>query len=111
MLGPLDIILEDFGVSPQNGFLPDQLPLWRLPDSYYERWERIVGQLHSLLRTNQLRQEIDSLPILSLSRLTAENEWQRAYLLLSLMTHGYIWGGEYPSEVRFSPNLILLQGC
>jgi indoleamine 2,3-dioxygenase len=104
MLGPLNITLEDFGVSSQNGFLPDQLPLWRLPDSYYESWERIVCQLHSLLRLKRLRYEVDELPVLSTSRLGAETEWRRAYVVLSFMCHGYIWGGESPSEVCFSLN-------
>lgn len=99
MLGPLNINLEDFGVSPRNGFLPAQLPLWRLPNTYYESWEQIVCQLHSLLKSNRLRQEVDLLSILSTSRLETESEWQRAYLLLSFMTHAYIWGGETPSEV------------
>ena len=99
MLGPLNINLEDFGVSPRNGFLPAQLPLRRLPNTYYKSWEQIVCQLHSLLSSNRLRQEVDLLPVLSTSRLEAESEWQRAYLLLSFMTHAYIWGGEIPSEV------------
>jgi indoleamine 2,3-dioxygenase len=101
MLGPLNIVLEDFGVSLQNGFLPDDMPLWQLPNSYYESWESIVGQIPSLLRTKRLRTEVDSLPVLSPSKLEAENEWQRAYLLLSFMTHAYIWGGDRPSEARY----------
>jgi indoleamine 2,3-dioxygenase len=105
MLGPLNISLEEFGVSAGNGFLPDQLPLRRLPDPYYDSWEIIVAQVPSLLKLNRLRYEVDALPVLSTSKLGAENEWQRAYLLLSFMTHGYIWGGKKPSEVRFSLNI------
>jgi indoleamine 2,3-dioxygenase len=100
MLGPLNIVLEDFSVSSQNGFLPDQLPLRRLSDPYFAPWESIIVNLHSLLGLKRLRQEVDALPVLSTSRLGAENEWQRAYLLLSFMTNGYIWGGDRPSEVR-----------
>ena len=99
MLGPLNICLEEFGVSALNGFLPSRLPLWRLPSPYYQSWEQIVRQLHLLLRSNRLRQEVDLLSVLSTSRLEAEDEWQRAYLLLSFMAHAYIWGGRTPSEV------------
>jgi indoleamine 2,3-dioxygenase len=102
MFGPLNIPLSDFGVLLQNGFLPDQLPLRRLPDLYYESWERVVGRMPSLLTLNRLRCEVDALPVLSTSGLASEKEWQRAYLLLSFMTHGYIWGGEKPSEVCLS---------
>jgi indoleamine 2,3-dioxygenase len=104
MFGPLNIKLPEFGVSPQNGFLPNELPLWRLPNNYYDSWEKIVCHLHSLLRSNRLRQEVDSLSILSTSRLETESEWQRAYLLLSFMTHAYIWGGAIPSEVCLHPD-------
>lgn len=98
MLGSLNVNLNDFGISSQNGFLPDQLPLWRLPDTYYGAWEKIVDQLPSLLKRNRLRQAVDQLSVLSASRLGVENEWQRAYVLLSFMTHGYLWGGEKPSD-------------
>ncbi|KAG0650363.1 Indoleamine 2 [Hyphodiscus hymeniophilus] len=98
MLGPLNIPLEEFGVSSSTGFLPDQLPLWRLTNAYYDSWETILHRLPSLLRQHRLRCEVDALPTLSTSRLVAENEWQRAYLVLSFLTHAYIWGGESPSE-------------
>jgi len=103
MLGPLNIHLQKFGISPQNGFLPDRLPLWRLRSPYYESWEMIVGRLPYLLRAKHLREEVDLLPVLSTSRLESESEWQRAYLLLSFMTHAYIWGGKTPAEVCFTP--------
>jgi indoleamine 2,3-dioxygenase len=100
MLGPLNIVLGDFGVSSRNGFLPHDLPLPRLPDPYFEAWEEIVDVLPILLKSRRIRNEVDRLSILSISRLASEREWQRAYLLLSLMTQAYIWGGQKPSEVR-----------
>ena len=105
MLGPLNIALEDFDVSPQYGFLPDQLPLQRLSNPYYEEWEDMVDHLPTLLKKALLRREIDGMRILSTTNLTSQAEWQRAYLLLALMAHGYIWGGEMPSQVRYTPYL------
>ena len=99
MLGPLNVVLKDFGVSVENGFLPDQQPLQKLVDQYYSSWETIAGQLSALLQDQTLRQEVDKLPVLSTSKLSSKREWQRAYVLLSFMTHAYIWGGDQPSQV------------
>ena len=100
MLPPFEISLENLGISHRNGFLPDESPLRYLPDTYYQPWEVIVEDLPALITEHRIRQEIDNLPILSTLKLSTEREWQRAYVLLSLFTHGYIWGGENPSEVR-----------
>ena len=99
MLGPLNVNLAEFGVSPRNGFLPDELPLKVLSSSYYESWECIINDLHSLLKSRSLRSQVDQLPILSTSHLISEQEWQRAYLILSFFTHSYIWEAGGPSEV------------
>jgi hypothetical protein len=99
MLGPLNISLEDFGVSTVNGFLPSELPVTCLSDPYYEVWEEIVTQLPHLLRQKTIRTHIDTLSTLSTSYLKSEREWQRAYVLLAFLTQGYIWGGAKPSEV------------
>ncbi|RDW60083.1 putative indoleamine 2,3-dioxygenase family protein [Coleophoma crateriformis] len=98
MLGPLNVNLEDFDVSVKNGFLPSQPPLQQLADPYYGAWEDIVGNLPVLIRTQTIRAAVDELPLLSTSKLQSEREWQRAYLLLSLLAHAYIWGGKTPSE-------------
>ena len=55
---------------------------------------------------------IDRLPIIPTSHLDTEPEWRRAYSILSFMAHGYIWGGEKPSE-RLPPPITypLLQAA
>lgn len=83
----------------QNGFLPSTPPLARLPNKYFEPWEAIIADLPSLLKTSNIRPCIDALPVLSLSSLETEAEWQRAFLVLAIMAQGYIWSGEQPSEV------------
>ncbi|KAK4693934.1 indoleamine 2,3-dioxygenase, partial [Lecanoromycetidae sp. Uapishka_2] len=89
---------EDYGVSNYHGFLPEEPPLELLPDPYYKRWEQVVSNLQALLLSRRLRSTIESLPIVTASRLRTEAEWRRAYVLLSFMTHAYIWGGDSPAE-------------
>ena len=100
MLPPLPI-LSDYGISPQYGFLPTELPLERLPDPYYNKWEAIVANLQGLILSKRLRDVIDGLPVLSTAGLEHEAEWRRAYSLLCFMAHSYIWGGDSPQEVCF----------
>lgn len=98
MLGPLNIVLDDFGISNDTGFLPEDIPLRKL-NSYYKVWEDIVGEVPALLHDKTYRTKAERLPVLSVSKLHSEAEWQRAYVLLSFMTHSYIWGGQKPGEV------------
>ncbi|KAH7313790.1 Indoleamine 2,3-dioxygenase [Stachybotrys elegans] len=90
--------LSDYGVSPTHGFLPDTLPLTRLPDPYYNRWEAIVANLQALILSRRLRGVVDRLPVLSTVGLEHDAEWRRAYSLLCFMAHGYIWGGDSPAD-------------
>lgn len=99
MLPPIPRI-EEYGISGDYGFLPSQLPLERLPDPYYNKWEAIVANLQGLLLSKRLRGVIDRLPVLSTAGLEHDAEWRRAYMLLAFMAHGYIWNGDKPSEVR-----------
>ena len=94
----LNTSLLEFDVSPQTGFLSERSPLRRLPDSYYEPWEAIVEDLPRLTKAIAIRGQVDKLPVLSTLKLRSDAEWQRAYLLLSLMAQGYVWAGEVPSE-------------
>lgn len=96
--------LQDYGLSPTCGFLPNDLPLSRLPDPYYNKWEAVVANLQSLILSRRLRGVIDQLPILSTVGLEHETEWRRAYSILCFMAHGYIWGGEYPAD-RLPPSI------
>jgi indoleamine 2,3-dioxygenase len=99
MLGPLNIKLEDFYVSSRHGFLPAELPLNRLTNQYYAPWERIMDELPALLSSAKLKERVDTTDILSTTHLQLEVEWRRAYVVLSFLTHGYIWQTGGPSEV------------
>ncbi|KAL2436239.1 Indoleamine 2,3-dioxygenase [Exophiala dermatitidis] len=103
---------EDYGVSPDRGFLPSENPIQCLPHQVYDRWERIMNNFQSLLLSKRLRTVIDKLPVIPAVHLETEAEWQRAYSVLTFMAHGYIWGGDKPSE-RLPPPITypLLQVC
>ncbi|KAH7380314.1 indoleamine 2,3-dioxygenase alpha type [Phaeosphaeria sp. MPI-PUGE-AT-0046c] len=111
MLPPLPR-LSDYDVSPRNGFLPDEIPLDILPDTYYQPWETVVRNFQSLILAKRLRRIIDALPILDTDLLLTEAEWRRAYSILGFMAHGYIWGGESPSDiVPPSVSIPFLKAC
>lgn len=96
---PCTSALPEYGIS-QNGFLPAEPPLSRLSQDYYRPWEQIIEKLPLLIETQQIRQSVDELPILDVSQLDNEAEWQRAHSMLAVMAQGYIWTGPEPSEVK-----------
>jgi len=98
MLAPVPD-LADYGISPDHGFLPSELPLTALPDPYYARWEAIASNLQGLLLSKRIRETVDRLPTLSTSYLQSESEWRRAYVVLVFILHAYVWGGHKPEEV------------
>ncbi|ORY13209.1 indoleamine 2,3-dioxygenase family protein [Clohesyomyces aquaticus] len=104
--------LEDYDVSPQNGFLPAEIPLDVLPDLYYAPWETIVRNFQSLILSKRLRRVVDTLPILSTELLLTEAEWRRAYSILGFMAHAYVWGGDTPSDMVPPPiSIPFLKTC
>ncbi|KAJ6157689.1 hypothetical protein N7470_005281 [Penicillium chermesinum] len=110
MLPPFS--LEDYGISPEFGFLPPEPPLTHLPNEYYAKWESIVGNLQPLLLSKRIRAMIDGMPVLSTEYLHDEPEWRRAYVVLVFMLHGYVWGGDRPvSKVPPQLTIPLFQVC
>jgi len=100
---PSPAALPSYGIS-QNGFLPAEPPLHRLPQEYYQPWELVIEQLPQSIEEQSIRQRIDELPVLDTHYLESESEWQRAYSMLAIMAQGYIWTGPEPSEVgRIKP--------
>lgn len=98
MLQSPNIRLDDYSIS-DHGFLPTGLPLRRLPSSYYAPWENLAVDLPRRIKTGQIRAQVDNLPVLTTICLRNEPEWRRAYVVLGLLTHAYIWGGEKPRDV------------
>ncbi len=98
--------LADYGISPEHGFLPNELPLARLPDPYYNKWEAVAANLQALILSRRLRGVVDRLPVLSTVGLEHDAEWRRAYCILCFTAHGYIWGGDSPSD-RLPPPITV----
>lgn len=98
MLPPIPA-LEDYGINPEHGFLPPALPLESLPDPYYAKWESVIDNIQPLILSRRVRSIIDRLPVLSTSFLHTDEEWRRAYVVLTFMLHAYVWGGDVPEEV------------
>lgn len=92
-------ILSKYSVSPYHGFLPEKPPLHRLPQCYYQPWEVIMDILPNLISHRLVRSKVNCTPTLNTSELSSEEEWRRAYLVLSFITHAYIWGDHEPSQV------------
>ncbi|KAI8326163.1 indoleamine 2,3-dioxygenase alpha/beta type [Martensiomyces pterosporus] len=84
--------LEDYDISPSNGFLPTEPPLTRLPDPYYEPWERIMDKFNQYLLAHQIRRLVRRLPVLDTDKLTTKAEYQRAFTILGFMAHAFVWG-------------------
>nr|CAG8566469.1 9533_t:CDS:2 [Entrophospora candida] len=99
--------LEDYDISPITGFLPSIPPLHRLPDTYYERWENLIDSFHNLLSTGCLREHVKLLPILKTDKLKTSAEYQRAFLVLSTLAHGYV-RGNYESPIDSIPACIAI---
>ncbi|EAW10434.1 indoleamine 2,3-dioxygenase [Aspergillus clavatus NRRL 1] len=99
MLNLPEIALDQYGLSSQHAFLPDIPPLQKLQDPYYSSWEEIVNDLPTRIEAGTIRQAVDSLPVLSTSRLQEDADWRRAYVVLAFITHAYIWGGGRPKDV------------
>lgn len=95
---PSTAALPQYGIS-QNGFLPAEAPLTRLPYGEYEPWELIMDELPDLILQQQIRKRIDDLPVVDARFLQSGAEFRRAYSILAVMAQGYIWTGPEPSEV------------
>ncbi len=96
--------LADYGISEEYGFLPDRLPLRRLPDPYYNQWESVIDNLQALVLTKKIRSTIGRMAVLSTDGLIEEAEWKRAYMILGFMAHAHIWNGDQPSD-RLPPSI------
>ncbi|KAI1101287.1 indoleamine 2,3-dioxygenase [Jackrogersella minutella] len=90
--------IQRYSIS-ENGFLPEREPLKRLPSPYYEPWECLLDHLPSLIKKKTIRKAVENTQVLSTRKIHTEEEWRRAYVVLSFLAHAYIWGGEKASEV------------
>lgn len=76
-----------------RGFLPEEDPLWRLPEPF-EAWEAVASELSKLLLTDHLRPTLEGLPPFPSAALRTEREQWRAASLLAYMSSLYVLGWE-----------------
>ena len=87
-------------VSIKNGFLPDKVPMTRLPERF-EQWESTLDKLIELIKTNRLRQDVDMWLYVEPNDecLPTEPHWQRAYLVLTFVAHAILGAEDAPSKL------------
>lgn len=81
------------GISKEYGFLGHIQPLTSLPGDTFREWEDLLANVPCRIKNQTLRDAIHQLPEVDFSEdtLKAEQEWRRAYLLLSILGQAYIW--------------------
>jgi len=101
--------LERHAVSCKSGFVPES-PSRALPN-HYRPWEELAASLPVLLQSGDaLIGRVASLPVLSTDLLVGDAEWQRAYVLLAFVIHGYVHGSR-KKIVPLSLSEPFLQVC
>ncbi|KAI7890406.1 Indoleamine 2,3-dioxygenase [Mucor mucedo] len=99
--------LEYYDVSIETGFLPSTPPLRRLPDAYFEPWEDMMEDYNGLLLAGKLREKIHKMPLLDHKRLKSVEEYRRAFLILCMVSHSYVWGKHEPASETLPSNLAI----
>lgn len=90
-------VLEDYDISPRDGFLPREDPCEALP-TFYEPWECLIKGISRLIASTELRPAVERLPVLPTSYLFGAPRWRRAYTVLGFLIHSYMWAGAVPNE-------------
>jgi indoleamine 2,3-dioxygenase len=89
-------LFRSYSVDINNGFLPHIDPLHQLPlSSKFACWELIMKDLSQYLHAKNIRSVILSrLDILHVEEndLLDEREFERALLVLSMLSHAFVWG-------------------
>ncbi len=100
----MENLLKNYDISV-NGFLPENPPLEKLPDDYAEL-DVIAYNLATLNKKGEIRETIDNLSVYDMSKLSTLQEFQRAYSILSLIAHSYIWASGYDTVPSILPEAI-----
>lgn len=105
--------LSDYNISERTGFIPELPPLSRLTNQVFSRWEELMDQLPDLIKERKLRDRIDSLPEVEFSEKTlhSDREWQRAYVVLTFLSQGYIWMEGEDGLVNRLPKKLAVPWC
>lgn len=81
---------RSFEISRDYGFVPDR-PSQALGPAF-GAWESVAAALPQHLTKGTLQTSICNLPSFEVSRLDQPGQWQRAYIILAFLTHGWVHG-------------------
>ncbi|KAI9226838.1 MAG: Indoleamine 2,3-dioxygenase [Piptocephalis tieghemiana] len=96
--------LGTYGLSRKTGFLPEDPPVRRLSQPLYQPWEDLAEDLNALMLAGKLRSRVHALDTLPTDQLVTKPDQQRAFLVLTMITHAYVWG-------KLEPVLDTLPEC
>ena len=89
-----------------RGFLPAEEPLPCLPPQF-RAWDDAVAEMPGWLKAGCFQRLIAQLPLLTPSQLEDDpRAMARAYLVLSALAHGYVWG-QTPAATSLPPGAPL----
>ncbi|XP_046854988.1 indoleamine 2,3-dioxygenase 2-like [Xenia sp. Carnegie-2017] len=101
-------IFDRFKVSYNRGFIPDKDPLLKFTNPYFEPWDEVFQNLTQLIASGKLRTIVESLPLLDHAVLDREEDWARAYLVLSALGNGYVWQNGEHDPVKVIPKNLAI---
>lgn len=103
------IKLSDYDISYLTGFVPER-PVPNISSCYFEKWEKVAQDLPQLLKKRALRKTVDELPETEFSSKTlhTEDEWRRAYSILSFISQAYVWEGGETNAIADLPAKIAI---
>ncbi|MDW8235855.1 MAG: hypothetical protein RMK98_04450 [Bacteroidia bacterium] len=89
--------LEDYQISAERGFLPEQDPLPYLPEAL-SAWDEYAYDLPKLLVSGRVRKFLRAMPLLDpVPYLQTPAQWSRAMQALSYLGHAWVWGESVPA--------------
>lgn len=80
-----------------HGFLPNHDPIHTLPPVFSD-WEAMAIELPKRLMSEHFRKMILDLPPFDVHQLKTDADHERAMLLLSYLSHAYVWGAAKPVD-------------
>lgn len=94
----------DYDIDLKSGFVTAN-PCTRLTEAPYALWESAMDSMRPLLLAGKFRQRMDivrqllpiynlnvQMPVVSIDMLRNDRERRRAYVILSMLAHAYVWG-------------------
>ncbi|XP_046854990.1 indoleamine 2,3-dioxygenase 2-like isoform X2 [Xenia sp. Carnegie-2017] len=101
-------IFDRFKVSYNRGFIPDTDPLLKFTNPYFAPWDEVFRNLTHLIASGKLRAVVKNLPLLDHAALGSEEDWARAYLVLSATGNGYVWQNGEDDPVKVIPKNLAI---